>query len=551
MKAATHIAFAGLLGVVATGLGYQVGVSGSAALVAGSLLPDIDTTTSGLGRWIKPISSVIERRLGHRSLTHSLLGMLLLSFSFSWILYFSAWVYLWLLVGFFSHIVLDSHNVTGVPLLYPLRLEFVSIYDRGMRVKYGSSTEFSYLAAFTFASLILLPFSLDGFSPWFHRALGAPYGAVEDYLRWRDEAEVWVFIQGHNLLTDEDINGSYRAIDALDRDTLLVEDSAGRAYSAALTNANIQVRRIRAWKGESLISSTYRLDLSGRLVSDLIYSLPKGTKTLHINAALELNDEVTAVPAIGYFQRISVKGKSLLARSATMGDLATYSSLVIESGSAVIRAEYAPGSEVMADLSVISNLPQLKSHVLKIPHLPSLAGLVVDLGDSVIEGQLIARYVNDDELEISQQELEELGLQLAQLEAELPEETKLHETRLKGLRRESIRAKEELERLRYLVERNAEPKNSLLSATAHLEKADQAVMLEETTWTSKKSKLEEAIRQAKLKILAGERDKKKQLESQWVKSPVVGVISEIRVADIGINGLDLEIILLEQTSSDD
>jgi hypothetical protein len=64
MRAATHLAFAGLTGVIAAGFGQTPDVAGAAALAAGALLPDIDTTTSDLGRWCKPISGLLERKLG-------------------------------------------------------------------------------------------------------------------------------------------------------------------------------------------------------------------------------------------------------------------------------------------------------------------------------------------------------------------------------------------------------------------------------------------------------------------------------------------------------
>ena len=74
MRAATHLATAGLTGVIATGFGADLTVASGAALAVGSLLPDIDTQHSGLGRLIKPLSGRLERTFGHRTITHSLLG---------------------------------------------------------------------------------------------------------------------------------------------------------------------------------------------------------------------------------------------------------------------------------------------------------------------------------------------------------------------------------------------------------------------------------------------------------------------------------------------
>lgn len=58
MRGATHLAFAGLVGVVGSGLGMAPGTVAGAALAVGALLPDIDTTTSGIGRYCKPLSGL-------------------------------------------------------------------------------------------------------------------------------------------------------------------------------------------------------------------------------------------------------------------------------------------------------------------------------------------------------------------------------------------------------------------------------------------------------------------------------------------------------------
>ncbi|MDQ3457998.1 MAG: metal-dependent hydrolase, partial [Deinococcota bacterium] len=273
MKAATHLAFAGLVGVIAAGFDAPPGVAGGAALAAGALLPDIDTTTSGLGRWITPVSGPLEQRFGHRTITHSLVGMAALAVLTAPLLALNPAVWAWLLVGVFSHIVLDTANIMGVPLLWPLRLQFWMVNNRSLRVPYGSPREFAFLGCFAVAAVALMPLSGDGFSPWFHRFIGAPYSASADYLRWRDDFEVWAEVRGHNLLTNEEISGRYRIIDALTPEELLLEDEGGRAYTAGQgAAANIQTRRITAWKGEPIASSVYRVDLEGRLVTDLITS---------------------------------------------------------------------------------------------------------------------------------------------------------------------------------------------------------------------------------------------------------------------------------------
>jgi inner membrane protein len=547
MRAATHLALAGLTGVLASGFGATPDMAGGAALAVGSLLPDIDTTNSGLGRFIKPVSGLIERRFGHRTLTHSLLGLLIVAALSSPLLVWQASVFWWLLVGMFSHMLLDTANIVGVPLLYPLRLQFWMMPNRSWRVAYNSPTEFTWLGCLAVASVALLPLSLDGFTPWFHRMLGTPYGAVEDFLRWYDRFEVWADIKGHNLVTNQQIDGRYRVIDAPHTEQLLIEDDAGRAYTVGLgQSSDIVSKSIKVWRGQEIVTATYRLDLTGRLVSDLINSLPKGAKQTHMNAALVLSGTGDTPPVVGYFERVKKFGDEYEIRSATAGDLAPLAHMVIESGSAVIRAEYPKGSETLANLSLSSTLPEVKSHLLSIPNLPSLAGLVVKLGDEVAEGELIARYLNDEVLASSKEELEAAQARIPELETSIELERQAHEARLAVIEQSISEATTKLDKMRFLVERDAEPRARLVEAEAALKRAENTKIQEETTWTSQLNTLQSQIREANLTISRAERNLQSEMNTQWVKAPVSGTISDIRLAGVTTKGVNLEVMILEE-----
>jgi hypothetical protein len=459
-------------------------------------------------------------------------------------------VLIWLLVGVATHLVLDTCNVMGVPLFWPARLEAVMVHNRAWRVPYGSPREFTWLGCIALAAISLVPLSLDGFGPWFHRAMGTPRGAIEDYLLWRNDWEVWAELRGHNLLTDEDVNGRFRIIDVLGKDTLLIEDGAGRAYSVGRENsANILSSSVKAWRGERITSSTYRLDLSGRLVSDLMHALPKGARSVHINAALSIKGETDLSPVVGYFERISRSGRSYELRAATPSDLTPLAHLVIESGSAVIRAEYSPGAEAQETLS--SAIPAFTSHLLRIPDLPSLAGLVVNLGDHVEQGELIARYVDDAALNANAEEVAAAQERIPDLERTIELEREAHTTKLDTLRLSATDARERLERVRYLVERDAAPRAQLIEAEAALRQAEQAILLETTAWTGRLDNLQGQIRQARLVISRAERSQAAEIERQWVRAPVTGVISDIKLTSVSTKGVTLEVILLERKNAPD
>lgn len=95
------------------------------ATTIGALLPDIDAPGSLLGRFFPFLSRFIAKMFKHRTLTHSLLSILLFVFLLSQshrLDYgedFYALIVLGLMVGHISHILLDLLTPQGVLLFYP------------------------------------------------------------------------------------------------------------------------------------------------------------------------------------------------------------------------------------------------------------------------------------------------------------------------------------------------------------------------------------------------------------------------------------------------
>lgn len=122
MKFETHIAGGVALGItVAYFLDYSFTETALfyGGVLLGSLLPDIDHPKSFLGSRLLLFSKPLNKWVGHRTLTHSLLALGTL-FYFS----YEAWgplpLTVGLFVGCFSHSFLDSLTNKGVAILYPL-----------------------------------------------------------------------------------------------------------------------------------------------------------------------------------------------------------------------------------------------------------------------------------------------------------------------------------------------------------------------------------------------------------------------------------------------
>ena len=263
MTAGIYLAGAVLTAAVLRGAGVDVGFPEALVCLVGSLLADIDTTTSGVGKFARPLSNFLETRFGHRTVTHSLLFCLLLGlilWPLEQVQPASYWAFLW---GYLSHLLLDTFNVNGVPLLWPARVQFWFFPARSMRIKYGSPAE-SVVALICFGLGFGLWFiGQDGFDTTFRRLVASPETAVIDYLKMRDKSEVWADLSGFNSQTQEDMNGRYLIVEALGRNGVLVEDASGQSYAVSKFG-QVVAYRIRAYSGEAIQKAEYRVDISGR-----------------------------------------------------------------------------------------------------------------------------------------------------------------------------------------------------------------------------------------------------------------------------------------------
>ncbi len=96
-------------------------VTASVLSMLGALLPDLDSPQSSFGRLIPLLSKPLHSILGHRTITHSLLAVILLYSVLTSSVQWHTWADA-ICIGYFSHVIGDMLiGTNGVALFWPLK----------------------------------------------------------------------------------------------------------------------------------------------------------------------------------------------------------------------------------------------------------------------------------------------------------------------------------------------------------------------------------------------------------------------------------------------
>jgi inner membrane protein len=198
MMSLTHatIAAAGTSLILGTANPLPLGLA-----IIGSQLPDLDTTTSTIGKIFFPISSWIEDRFPHRSVTHSLLATAAIALVTLSVHHF------FLLLDIKSAIALplghllacfsDTFTKQGVQLFYPSPAWAISVSNPRRRLKTGGAGELWVLGAAI--ALLILGITIangGGVSQKVSQSLGLKDGIVELYNQKASTNKIYAGITG-------------------------------------------------------------------------------------------------------------------------------------------------------------------------------------------------------------------------------------------------------------------------------------------------------------------------------------------------------------------
>lgn len=233
--------------------------------VVASLLPDIDHTKSPIGKAVYPLAKWLDKKYGHRTITHSLIFFFVAMASVAAIeniinnptreatIVFS--------LALFSHLLFDMITIQGIPLFYPFyKNPCVLPASRESRLRSGNvRTEIIALSVFILLGVFCYPLMANGFWLTFNRSLGTTKQLASQF-RKSDEL----------LIVDYEVRRDFNRISGV-----------GYCLSSSETNTVIYDTlnsRFMKISNQDVVKKIYPTK------SD-IYDLKQITKTIHLNNA--------------------------------------------------------------------------------------------------------------------------------------------------------------------------------------------------------------------------------------------------------------------------
>ena len=559
MIAPTHITFAEFIYLlILTTTGVPLNVANGLAVAIASVLPDVDTEASTIGKILPFISRRIERRYGHRTLTHSILFCVLLSIvtlPLLWLELFHRLVgsnlLVCLLCGYISHPLLDTMTIHGTKLLYPFSnakcvfpLEVNSPHR--YRIQTGSKQDKALGVIFLLACLPTYLVAHQGYERFIRYTQKNVESAVRDYNEFSKEHLVSADIMGHNLFSKEKIAGSFRVNGTLDDHTLLFTGSDGRLHTLGKEyRAEYAAEQIVCNKGEPARTEIRTFDMTDRPLSQ-IAQLLENTSQNSLFGTLITETHVKLPRQNAEFNPISGGGGELEFKYATYDDIQEcgLGDVIILAGEFTIRA-ITPLSATRGAESGLPDLSQPDVRQSLAPHessiIPSESGRYVRIlvetgaderlqinvqrGDTVREGSLLAERIVADAPKRKRQILEQ---QIEAVEEDLDVRLLELENRIAEARhRASVDSLAFLLKRQMLARGYASPQGSLVARESYEKSQGKLLSLYSSRSAIQK---EYGVRLLRLKseVRTCMEKEQKAAASAEVRSTAQGVVTEIR-----------------------
>jgi len=336
MIAPTHITFAEFIYLlILTTTGVPLSAVNVITVALSSIIPDVDTAASRIGKVLPFISHRIERRFGHRTLTHSLVFWSVLSAALFALHIGLTWtgiplgaqdISICLSVGYLTHPLLDTMTVHGVKLFYPFSgvkcvfpLEVNN--PQRYRVQTGSRQDITLCIFFLMACMPTYLVANQGYERFIRSAQKNVESAVRDYNEFSKTHFVTADLIAHNLFSKERLAGTFQVAGALDDHTLLFIGHDNRLHTLGKEYlAEYAVEEVICNRTEPAATRIRIVDMADRPLLQLPGMFDPGSTT-HLFGTLKTEDQVGVPRQRTSFNPIAGGGGELQLKYATYGDI--------------------------------------------------------------------------------------------------------------------------------------------------------------------------------------------------------------------------------------
>lgn len=400
MTAPTHITFAEFAYLLLlTTTGVTLNTPNAATIAIASVLPDIDTAASFPGRAIPFISNTLERRFGHRTLTHSVIFFVALATILLPLHLLSPDTYACLLAGYASHPFLDTMTVHGVKLFYPLSsvkcvfpLEVNNPHR--YRLQTGSRMDRILGLFFLLGCIPVFLIANQGYERFIRSTQRNIESAVRDYNEFSRDNLVFANATAYNMLTKQPFNGTVELIGALNPSTLIFKGVDGDLHTLGKDfEADYVAENILCEKGEPARSFVRSIDLSNQLLSQITTYIDTSVDN-YLFGDLSTNDKVSLPENIRIFSPVTGGGGSIKFNYARYHDICTFNLeyVFITKGILTVKS-ILPGKSLDSHSAPGLALPKLENYTQISFTLDPKESIEFynARGDTVREKQVIAR----------------------------------------------------------------------------------------------------------------------------------------------------------------
>jgi inner membrane protein len=277
-----------------------------ALAIAGSQLPDLDTSTSTIGQIFFPISNWIENRFSHRSVTHSLIATSAIAIlSAPMYFYFDWQTWLCLPLGHLLSCFSDVFTKQGVQLFWPYHVWCISVSNPNKRIKTGSTSEYWVLVIAAAVLAIAINLSRNGGPTAFvGNSLGLRSNALDIYQQNSAANHIYADFSGTFASDSRRADGKYFII-AMDGSEFIVHSKAG----IFKTGTNIISDRLTAEIGKPASSSVQSLEFD----EEEFALAPVRNASIFINGTLTLDEpDLIKIPSNPkQFETVKLSGEQI------------------------------------------------------------------------------------------------------------------------------------------------------------------------------------------------------------------------------------------------